>query len=470
MPAWWRDAKLGIFVHWTPASVAGWAPTDHEIGELMASGGPDPMASVPYIEWYENSLRFPDSPVARHHRATYGSRPYESFADDYRAGLAEWDPTDWARRFRATGARYVVLVTKHHDGFCLWPSGVRNPNRDHWSTDRDVVGELAEAVRGEGLRFGVYYSGGLDWTFDDRPIGQFSDLLRALPRGAYPAYAEAHLRELVARYRPDVIWNDIMWPTGVDQLKTLVTDYRQAVPDGVMNDRFMPWNRIWPIVTSPPSRRLIDGVATRQARRSHGTVPPRPPLYDVRTPEYTVYPEIQHEAWECVRGMDRSFGYNRNSAEEQFLSHEELLWSFVDIVAKGGNLLLNVGPRGEDAQIPAEQLRRLDWLADFLGPNADGVAGTRPWVKAGTSCGGRDVRYWAHDQSVIAAIRGGGSSGEVVLDDVQSGALVSADHLGGGHAVVRPEARGLHLQWSGGADAPVTLVRLNGVVAASPSS
>src|SRR6478752_183204 len=96
VPAWWRDAKLGIFIHWTPASVAGWAPTDREIGELLASGEPEHMKHVPYTEWYENSLRFADSPAAQHHRATYGDRPYAEFGADYRAGLASWDPAEWA--------------------------------------------------------------------------------------------------------------------------------------------------------------------------------------------------------------------------------------------------------------------------------------------------------------------------------------------------------------------------------------
>jgi hypothetical protein len=86
VPAWWRDAKLGIMVHWTPASVPAFAPVDAEIGELLASDRPDAFGSMPYTEWYENSLRFPDSPVARHHREVYGDRPYAEFARDWEAG------------------------------------------------------------------------------------------------------------------------------------------------------------------------------------------------------------------------------------------------------------------------------------------------------------------------------------------------------------------------------------------------
>ena len=100
VPSWWRDAKLGIFVHWTPASVPAFAPTDVEIGDLLASGDPDALSRVPYTEWYENSLRFADSPVARHHATTYGDRPYAAFAADWEAGLEQWDPDDWAARLR----------------------------------------------------------------------------------------------------------------------------------------------------------------------------------------------------------------------------------------------------------------------------------------------------------------------------------------------------------------------------------
>ena len=114
VPAWWLDAKLGIFVHWTPASVPAFAPVDVDIGKLVQSGRRDALAFSPYAEWYENSLRFPDSPVARHHREVYGDRPYAEFAAEWEAGLEQWDPHEWAARFAATGARYVVLRDQAH--------------------------------------------------------------------------------------------------------------------------------------------------------------------------------------------------------------------------------------------------------------------------------------------------------------------------------------------------------------------
>jgi alpha-L-fucosidase len=411
VPAWWRDAKLGIFVHWTPASVAGFAPVDADIGALVRSGRRDALAWTPYTEWYENSLRFPQSPVAAHHREVYRDRPYVEFAREWEAGLAQWDPDAWARTFAATGARYVVLVTKHHDGYCLWPTAVPNPNRPGWNCTRDVVGELGEAVRAVGLRFGVYYSGGLDWTFDDRPIGSLADMLAAVPRGAYPDYAEAHVRELIARYRPSVLWNDIAWPAEGKRLWRLFTDYYDAVPDGVLNDRWMPWSPLLASTRYAPVQKLVDAGARRQARRDVGVIPPKPPHFDVRTPEYVVFPGIQRTPWECVRGMDQSFGYNAESRAEHFLTVDELRWSFLDIVAKNGNLLLNVGPGGVDAQIPDEQHALLAGLGSWMDANVSTVRATRPWVVPGaTTEDGVDVRYVARDNIVFAFVHQPGAS------------------------------------------------------------
>lgn len=408
VPAWWSDAKLGIFVHWTPASVPGWAPVDSEIGDLLAARDPDALGENPYTEWYENSLRFPDSPVSRHHRATYGTKPYAEFAAEYRAGLESWDPDDWARRFRDAGARYVVLVAKHHDGFCLWPTAVRNPSRPNgWHTERDVVGELREAVLGVGLRFGLYYSGGLDWTFDDRPIGNLGDLLAAIPRGDYPAYADAQVRELVDRYRPSVLWNDIAWPSTGAQLWPLIADYYSSVPDGLVNDRWMPWSPAMGAARSMPVRKLVDAVNARATRSAGGLIPPKPPHFDVRTPEYMVFDDVRREPWECVRGMDQSFGYNRNSRPEHFLAPDDLVEMLADITSKGGNLLLNVGPRGEDASIPSEQRALLEHLGGWTANRGASVFGSRPWVRpTGVATRGTEMRFWAAGSDVWAGVLG----------------------------------------------------------------
>jgi len=419
VPTWWRDAKLGIFVHWTPASVPAFAPVDVDIGGLLQSAQSDALASIPYVEWYQNSLRFPGSPVARHHREVYGDRPYECFAADWEDALGQWDPTAWAARFAAAGARYVVFVAKHADGYCLWPTTVRHPSRAGWYCRRDVVGEMGEAVRAAGMRFGLYYCGGFDWSVDDTPIGTMSDVVAAIPRGDYTEYADAQVRELIARYRPSVLWNDVAWPAEGRRLWPLLTHYYEQVPDGVVNDRWMPWSPLLAATRVRPARRLLEAGSRREARRHSGLVPPAPPHFDVRTPEYATFPDIQGRPWEGVRGMDRSFGYNAASRPEDFIARDELLWTFTDIVAKGGNLLLNVGPRGVDAQIPEEQLARLDWLRAWVVPHRRAISATRPWVTPGTvTADGNPLRYTTRDDTVFAFV--GGGNGPVVLPDVRA--------------------------------------------------
>ncbi len=429
VPTWWRDAKLGIFVHWTPASVPGFAPVDAEIGDLLQSDTPDALAASPYSEWYENSLRFPSSAVARHHRAVYGDRPYDAFARDWETGLEQWDPDAWAARFARTGARYLVLVAKHADGYSLWPTGVGHPHRDRWHSTRDVVGELADAVRRAGLRFGVYYCGGLDWSFEPRPMGSMGSTIASIPRGDYPAYAEAQVRELIERYRPSVLWNDVAWPATGDRLWPLLAHYYEHVPDGVINDRWMPWSPALSLARTALGRRAIDAGSRRQARRDGGLLPPKPPHFDVRTPEYLTFADIQRDPSETVRGMDRSFGFNRNSRPEHFIAQTELVWTLVDIAAKGGNLLINVGPRGIDAQIPAEQTARLEWLEDWLRQHSEAVMATSPWVTPGTTTvEGQPVRYTARDDDVYAFVRG---FGRVTLSDVLATRTTRVSTVGG---------------------------------------
>ena len=468
VPDWWRDAKLGIFVHWTPASVPGFAPTTDEIGELLATGDPRALAHSPYSEWYENSMRFPDSPVARHHAEVYGDRPYRDFGQVWEAALAHWDPEGWAESFAATGARYVVLVTKHHDGYCLWPSEIANPHRPGWNSSRDVVGDLAKAVRARGMRFGVYYSGGLDSRFNDHAVGAFSDLVLALPRGDYPEYAAAQVRELIERYRPSVLWNDIAWPAPARELAAVLADYYAAVPDGVINDRFLCWSPAWALVRTKLVRRLIDGAAARAARRGRGVIPPKPRFFDVRTPEYTVFDDVQQTAWECVRGMDHSFGYNRASVESDFLAQGELLWSLVDITAKGGNLLLNVGPRGEDASIPDAQLQRLEWLSAFTQRHGGALFGTRPWTHAAEGApGAAEVRYTSRGDQVFAFVRGPETAPtDILLTNVGASSSTRVTDADGAPLPHRMTERGLTVTLTAplSPDVP-TSITLDGVVA-----
>ena len=241
VPDWFLDAKFGIFIHWGPYSIPAFAPHKLAIDKIDPADEKQGFANTPYAAWYQNTMLFEDGATARYHAETYGADyPYERFGEAFNASLSGWDPVAWAQLFRRSGAGYVVLVTKHHDGFALWPSEVENPNRAKWHTERDVVGELAAAVRAEGLKFGVYYSGGVDWTFKHQRIESFMDFMTSIPGEAegYTDYATAQYEELIARYRPDYLWNDIAYPSAQASYDVLA-NYYNTVPEGLTNDRWI---------------------------------------------------------------------------------------------------------------------------------------------------------------------------------------------------------------------------------------
>ena len=366
VPEWFQDAKFGIFIHWGLYSVPAWAPPTGELGKVDWDTW---FTNNPYAEWYLNSLRITGSPTYKHHVATYGKDfDYYQFTDAFDKGTQNWQPDTFAALFKKTGARYVVLTTKHHDGFRLWPSQVPDPhaNGRQLSAKRDVVGDLAGAVRAQGMRMGLYYSGGLDWTFTSEPIRTRPDLMARVPQSAeYARYADAHWRELIERYRPSVMWNDINYPKA-GEIAQLFAEYYNAVPDGVINNRF--------------------GV----------------PFADYTTPEYAKYDKITLEKWETCRGLGFSFGYNQVEGPEQVLPPGQLVALLVDIVSKNGNLLLNVGPKA-DGTISDIQLDRLHKLGAWLEVNGEAIFGSRPWVRASaTTADGADMRFTCNSGALYA--------------------------------------------------------------------
>ena len=201
------------------------------------------------------------------------------------------------------------------------------------------------------------------------PIVKESDHQTVKPQSeAYGKYADAQVRELISRYHPAVLWNDIDYPKSGHPLE-IMAEYYNVVPDGVIDDRF--------------------GV-------KHS---------DFKSPEYQTLDKISPTKWEECRGLGRSFGYNRAEGEAETIASDELIYLLVDIVSKNGNLLLDVGPEA-DGTIPAVQMTRLKALGAWLKQNGDAIYGTHPWKRADGDADGVRVRFTQKDGALYAILLG----------------------------------------------------------------
>ena len=399
LPEWYADAKLGIFIHWGLYSVPGWAVLTPE-EELKKLPQKEYVRRNPYAEWYLNTLRLKGSPTDEYHREHYGADyDYYNFAGVFDKEMQKWKPEEWARVFKMAGARYVVLTSKHHEGFTLWPSETPNPTlpKDRQHASRDLVRELTTAVRAQGMKMGLYYSGGYDWTFVPGPITDWTQAKSVEPQSEeYGRYVDAHMRELIRKYQPAILWNDINYPKSGHPLE-IMAEYYNAIPDGVVDDRF--------------------GVA-------HA---------DFKSPEYETLSKISEKKWEECRGLGRSFGYNRAEGEAETINKDDLIYLLVDIVSKNGNLLLDVGPEA-DGTIPSVQMDRLVALGAWLDRNGEAIYGTRPWRRAeGETADGRKVRFTQKDGAAYAVILGEPKGGSITIRDLRMkpGATVSVLGAGG---------------------------------------
>lgn len=437
VPQWFEDAKYGIFIHWGLYSVPGWAPLEADIQELVATRGPAYwLKHNPYAEWYQNTIQIAGSPSQRHHLETYGPDfRYDDFKPMFNDAARQFDPALWADLFVRAHARYVVLTTKHHDGFTLWPSRHSNPHKDSWHADRDLVGDLTTAVRDRDLKMGLYYSGGYDWTFNPAPITDFAGMAGSLVQtDEYTRYANDHVRELVDRYQPSVLWNDIGYPPQAD-LAELFAYYYTRVPDGVINDR---WAQLRLPAGGGTRPLLMRGLSLASAVWKY--LPDRVKVldfptgfhYDFRTPEYAQYDAIKPYKWESTRGVGHSFGNNRLEGPDEMLSLAGLARSFADLVSKNGNLLLGIGPY-PDGTIPELQAKLLADFGGWLDVTGEAYFGTRPWVRAETTAtDGTQVRFTQSDDAVYATLLQAPGERRIGIPGVSGGPDTKVELLGGG--------------------------------------
>lgn len=363
VPEWFLDAKLGFMVSWGAFSVPAWGEPIGELGTI--EDWKEWFKHNPYAEWYYNTIRIEGSPAREYHKKNFNDCDYDDLLDMWKA--ENFQPDEWAKLFAYAGAQYIVPLSKHHDGITLWDApGTGTRNTVHRGPKRDLIGDIATAVRKAGIRFAVYYSGGLDWEVT-KTLPAISDNnqgnggMQRPTDAAYSMYAYKHVIDLIDRYKPDVLWNDIEWPDfskreGEYSLAALFDYYYKKVPHGVVNDRW--------------------------GKETH---------FDYETSEYQYMADSENApAWENCRGIGLSFGYNQVESEQHSLNTESALRHFLDIVSRGGNFLLNVGPTAS-GEIPEIQKKVLMGLGDWMAINSGSVYATRaikeipasdsPWVR-----------------------------------------------------------------------------------------
>jgi alpha-L-fucosidase len=364
VPEWFEDAKLGYFIHWGPYSVPAYAPQE---------GGHQ------YAEWYWTELNRPGSPTWQRHRELYGEDfSYDDFIEQWRA--ERFNPHAWLRLFERGGAKYFVQVSKHHDGVALFDTATSDRSTVELGPGRDFVRELFDAAdRGRyGLKRGLYFSmpewyhpvGG--W-FANGPTDPFTGA--AIPYTGYrpvASYVDDHqypqMLEIIDNYDPDILWCDIGGPNRSNEVMAHFFNQAKNRPR--------------------PKEVTVDD------RCGNG-------IYDFTTPEYAVEPDINPAKWEATRGIGRSFGYNAEEGPEDYLSADELVDSFADIVSKNGNLLLNVGPKA-DGTIPEIQAERVRALGAWLRINGDAIYGTTYWTHAEDAASNVPVRYTTDGETLYA--------------------------------------------------------------------
>ena len=341
VPGWFQDSKFGIFIHWGVYSVPAWGPTGDSIAVYDR-----------YAEWYWRKMIEPGKVqkyFKDYHTKTYGPNfRYQDFAPMFKAEL--FDPAKWADLFKESGAKYVVLTSKHHEGFALWPSAQSwNWNSVDVGPHRDLCGDLSKAVKNKGLHMGFYYS--LYEWYNPTYLTDF------------PAYVNEHMipqmKDLVTKYTPDILWTDGEWDRPSKDWKS---------------EEFLSW-----LYNESPVRDnvVVNDRWGSETRSKHG---------GIFTTEYGLVGDkegnvnaVMHP-WEECRGIGTSFGLNRTEGLSDYSTATQLIKLLVSTVAAGGNLLLDIGPAA-DGTIPVIMQQRLLELGKWLKINGEAIYDTRAFIK-----------------------------------------------------------------------------------------
>ncbi len=406
MPGWYVNGKFGIFIHWGVYSVPAFGN-----------------------EWYPRGMYCQGTPEFEHHRATYGPHKDFGYKDLIPHFKAEhFEPAAWAELFRQAGARYVVPVAEHHDGFAMYDCGLSDWNALRLGPRRDIIGELARATRQAGLVFGLsshraehwwFFDEGMKFDSDVRDSGNASLYGPARPKDTPPDEAFlndwlARTLELVDKYQPQLLWFDwwIEQPAFKPYLRRLAADYYnrgvqwgQEVAINYKNDAFVPGTAVFDL-----ERGQMAGIAPR--------------------------------FWQNDTAVGRnSWGYVR---QMEYKTSQKLIGDLVDVVSKNGALLLNIGPR-PDGTIPEQDQRLLREIGQWLAVNGEAIYDTRPWAVFGEGPtevleGGftdtkredftaQDFRFTTRGQNLLYAICLGPAPREIVIQSLGTNLRLYTDAI-----------------------------------------
>jgi alpha-L-fucosidase len=419
IPEWYLDGKFGIFIHWGVYSVPGFGN-----------------------EWYPRNMYKADEPEFRHHVETYGPQAkfgYKDFIPQFTAD--KYDPAAWAELFRRAGARFVVPVAEHHDGFAMYDTALSSWCAAKMGPKRDVVGDLARAVREKGLVFGLSTHRAEHWWFFDQGMTFDSDVRSKKWHDFYgPAQPEkgpdgktnppgrehlddwmARTVELVEKYHPQLVWFDwwIEQPAFEPYLRRFAAYYyNQAIGRGEG------------VAINYKNKAFPDGAAVLDVERGQ--------LAAIRPFFWQTDTSISKNSWGYVK-------------EQDYKTAGSIVDDLVDIVAKNGALLLNIGPR-PDGTIPEPEQQILLDIGRWLERNGEAVYGTRPWSVFGegptpvvegsfndtkrAAFTGEDIRFTARGDTLYAIALAWPASGRLVVRSFARGgenapsAITSVDLLG----------------------------------------
>jgi len=426
-PAWYQDAKFGIFIHWGVYSVPAW-----------------------YSEWYPREMYRQGTLVWLHHRLHWGPQKKFGYKDFIPLFTAEnFDPGAWIELFKSAGARYVVPVAEHHDGFAMYDCGLSEWNAAKMGPRRDVIGELAAAGHEAGLTFGLSSHRAEHWWFFNGGRKFPSDVndpaYEALYGPAQPEESEpdetflqdwlARSCELVDRYQPQVFWFD-WW---IEQ--PAFEPYRQKFAAYYYN-RAAQWGK--EVVLNYKNEAFPEGAAVLDLERSG--------LADIRPLVWQTDTSVSYISWGYI-----------SLALDRFKDAGRLIGDLVDIISKNGVLLLNVGP-GPDGTIPAPVQDVLREIGRWLTINAEAVYGTRPWKIFGEgpterqrnaryglgeilapAFTARDIRFTAKGDTLYAFVMQWPRDGRVAIAALGRESQLAAGEIAAVRLLGRPEAE---LSWT----------------------